>query len=270
MWTRKGCVGWAAKHKEDLHLGSPKIPLESQKLRCRYENKTAQMQLLSRTFFSGICWSSSLSHGQWFGNIWHEKDGSAITFDFPWWNAFRHFHFHTLYSNICISEGLTRISRTKGFGVHVLLRPCCAYYIHEIAGAKSKETKQGDCFPILQCPNHVQICFARVGVRLSPSWLAPWLKGNMCFNQPDGFKTGQSYCSWRGFSVATISKTSTFEVPKFCDNFFSPWFRWVLPAGLAMGPRLPRQDTAALRSPRRPRVGRPAAHRGQGSGGCAW
>ena len=29
--------------------------------------------------------------------------------------------------------------------------------------------------------------------------------------------------------MATISKSSTFEAPKFSENFFSPWFRWVLP-----------------------------------------
>ena len=57
-----------------------------------------------------------------------------------------------------------------------------------------------------------------------------------------------------------------------CQNFlkgFSPSpFRWVLPAGLAMGPRLPRQNTTDSGSREGPRWGRPAAHRGQGGGGC--
>ena len=37
----------------------------------------------------------------------------------------------------------------------------------------------------------------------------------------------------------------------------------------ALGPRLPRQNTAASGSLQRPRFRRRAAHRGQGSGGCA-
>ena len=72
-----------------------------------------------------------------------------------------------------------------------------------------------------------------------------------------------------------------FECPQFpklpllrCPNFlrfFLPFpFRWVLPAGFgALGPRLPRLHTAALRSRERPHFRRRAAHRGQGSGGCA-
>ena len=70
--------------------------------------------------------------------------------------------------------------------------------------------------------------------------------------------------------MATISKTSTFEVPKFSQNFSPLPFRWVLPAGFgALGPQLPRLDTAALGSLERPCFHRRAAHRGQGSGGCA-
>ena len=56
---------------------------------------------------------------------------------------------------------------------------------------------------------------------------------------------------------------------KIVSKFFSPWFRWVLPAGLAVGPRLPRRHTAALRSQLWARFSRRAASRGQGSGGCA-
>ena len=70
--------------------------------------------------------------------------------------------------------------------------------------------------------------------------------------------------------MSTISKTSTFEVPKFSQIFSPLPFRWVLPAGFgALGPRLPRQNTAACGSPERPRLGRPIARRGQGSGGSA-
>ena len=50
--------------------------------------------------------------------------------------------------------------------------------------------------------------------------------------------------------------------------FVFPWFRWVVPAGWALGPRLPRRDAAALRSLQRPRFGPRAAPRGQGGGGC--
>ena len=68
--------------------------------------------------------------------------------------------------------------------------------------------------------------------------------------------------------MATISKTSTFEVPKCSQSFSSFRFRWILPAGFAMGPRLPRPHTAARGSLRRPRYCPPAAHRGQGCRGC--
>ena len=47
---------------------------------------------------------------------------------------------------------------------------------------------------------------------------------------------------------------------------FSPSFRWVLPAAWL---QLLRQNTAALRSWRRPRVGGQASPRGQGGRGCA-
>ena len=68
---------------------------------------------------------------------------------------------------------------------------------------------------------------------------------------------------------ATISKTWTFEVPKFSQSFSPLPFRWVLPAGLGpWGHIFPRRNTAALRSVQRPRVGRAAAHRGQGGRGC--
>ena len=62
------------------------------------------------------------------------------------------------------------------------------------------------------------------------------------------------------FWAATISKTSTFEVPKF--------FTFCFPL-VPMGARLPRRDTAALRSPHRLRFSRWAASRGPGGGGCS-
>ena len=63
--------------------------------------------------------------------------------------------------------------------------------------------------------------------------------------------------------MATISKTSTFEVPKFSQSF-SP-----VPLGSACGrPQLPRLHTTASRSCERPRRGRPAASRGKCSRGC--
>ena len=69
--------------------------------------------------------------------------------------------------------------------------------------------------------------------------------------------------------MATISKTSTFAAPKFSQSFSPLPFRWVPPAGLGpWGRGFPRHNTAACGSQERPRCGRPAAHRGQGSGGC--
>ena len=67
--------------------------------------------------------------------------------------------------------------------------------------------------------------------------------------------------------MATISKTSTFEVPKFLSEFFSPSFRWVLPVA-CLGPRLPRQHTAAHGSRQRQRFRGPAAPGGEGGRGC--
>ena len=68
--------------------------------------------------------------------------------------------------------------------------------------------------------------------------------------------------------MAAISKISTFEVPNFSQIFSPLPFRWILPAGLGLGPRLPRPHAAALGSRERPRFRRRAAYRGQGGGGC--
>ena len=69
--------------------------------------------------------------------------------------------------------------------------------------------------------------------------------------------------------MSTISKTSTFEVPKIFSKFFSQSVPLGSACGLGPSGRgFPRQNTAALRSPRRPRCGRPAASRGQGGSGC--
>ena len=55
----------------------------------------------------------------------------------------------------------------------------------------------------------------------------------------------------------------------FLKVFLPFRFRLVLFAGLGpWGRSFPRQHTAALCSPQRPRCGRPAAHRGQGGSGC--
>ena len=43
--------------------------------------------------------------------------------------------------------------------------------------------------------------------------------------------------------MATISKTSTFEVPKFSQNFSPLPFRWVLPAGFGPSGRGSRGET---------------------------
>ena len=67
--------------------------------------------------------------------------------------------------------------------------------------------------------------------------------------------------------MATISKTSTFQVHKIFSDFFSPSFGWVLPVA-CLRPRLLRRNTAALRSPRRPRFRGPAAPGGEGGRGC--
>ena len=66
------------------------------------------------------------------------------------------------------------------------------------------------------------------------------------------------------FWVATISKTSTFEVPKFSENF-SPLR---LGSACCLGLRFPRQHTAAHGSLRRPRFRGRAAPGGEGGRGC--
>ena len=69
--------------------------------------------------------------------------------------------------------------------------------------------------------------------------------------------------------MTTISKTSTFEVPKFSQGFSPLSFRWVLPAGLGpWGLCFPRSDTAAFGSMEGRRADRAAAPRGQGGPGC--
>ena len=67
--------------------------------------------------------------------------------------------------------------------------------------------------------------------------------------------------------MAANSKTLTFEVPKIFSEFFSPSFCWVLPVA-CLGPRLPRQHTAALGSLQRPRFRGRAAPGGEGGRGC--
>ena len=67
--------------------------------------------------------------------------------------------------------------------------------------------------------------------------------------------------------MATISKSSTFEVPQIFSDLFSPSFRWVLPVA-CLGLRFPRQNTAARGIWRRPRFRGPAAPRGEGGHGC--
>ena len=67
--------------------------------------------------------------------------------------------------------------------------------------------------------------------------------------------------------MATISKTSTFEVPKFSQTF-SPLRSIGFCLWLGLGPRLLRRNTAALRSSRRQRFRGPTAPRGEGGRGC--
>ena len=69
--------------------------------------------------------------------------------------------------------------------------------------------------------------------------------------------------------MATISKTSTFEVSKIFSEFFSPSFR--LGSALRLPPRvrgLPRRNTAAQGSRERPRRRGGAAPGGEGGRGC--
>ena len=64
-------------------------------------------------------------------------------------------------------------------------------------------------------------------------------------------------------------QSSTFEAPKFSQSFLPLPFRWVLPAGLGLGPQLPRPNTTDSGSCEiRQRLGRSAASRGQGSSEC--
>ena len=70
------------------------------------------------------------------------------------------------------------------------------------------------------------------------------------------------------FWVATISKTSTFEVPEIFSEF-SPLRSVGFCLWLGLGPRLLRQHTAALRSLQRPRFRGGAAPGGEGDHGCA-
>ena len=84
--------------------------------------------------------------------------------------------------------------------------------LHEKAGAKSKETNQWDCFPILQCPNRGPICSAIESILIDMASIE--------YQRQHVFQpTLQPQCSLGGFSVAAISKTSTFEVPKFSQSF---------------------------------------------------
>ena len=67
--------------------------------------------------------------------------------------------------------------------------------------------------------------------------------------------------------MATISKTSTFQVPKIFSEFFSPSFGWVLPVA-CLRPRLLRRNTAALGSLQRQRFRGREAPGGEGGRGC--
>ena len=67
--------------------------------------------------------------------------------------------------------------------------------------------------------------------------------------------------------MAKISKTSTFEVPKIFSEF-SPLRSVRFCLRLGLGPWLPRPNTAAHGSPRRPRFRGRAAPGGEGGCGC--
>ena len=67
--------------------------------------------------------------------------------------------------------------------------------------------------------------------------------------------------------MATISKTSTFEVPKFLSEF-SPLRSVGFCLWLGLGLPLPRRNTAALGSPQRQRFRGRAAPGGEGGRGC--
>ena len=123
--------------------------------------------------------------------------------------------------------------------------------------------------------SRMRYIFSRVGVSLSlsePSWVGYQRRPKATFLKSNSMASRHLKTTMFNFSeefwVATISKTSTFEVDKFSQNFSPLRFRWVLPAGLGPWPRLPRPHTAAFGSLRRPRLSGWAAPRGQGTGGC--
>ena len=92
------------------------------------------------------------------------------------------------------------------------------------------------------------------------------------FNQLDVIKTSSKpHCSLspgRIFEGPQFPKLRLLRCPKFSPEFFSPSFRLGAACGLAWGLRLPRPNTAALRSWERPRFRGPAAPRGEGGRGC--
>ena len=115
-------------------------------------------------------------------------------------------------------------------------------------------------------PELEYICFGSLS---TSSWL-PKSKGNsFSTNSVSSKHLKTIMLAWAQKKnwVAPIFKTSTFEVHKNFSEFFSPSLRWVLPVA-GLGLRLPRQNTAALRSRARPRFHGPAAPGGEGGRGC--
>ena len=181
--------------------------------------------------------------------------------------------WYGIYSNQALLDRIIICSLTNRrnlcfFPVNKRARPLTR--LHEIRTV-------GDWFQILLCPNRTHICFLRDGTFFKfpqRSILIANLVHMAFFNQLDVIKTSsKAHCSSSPGRILSGHnfQSSTFEAPKFSQSFLPLPFRWVLPAGLGLGPRLPRQSAAALcsRQLSRPRCGS-AASRGQGSSECGW
>ena len=150
------------------------------------------------------------------------------------------------------------------FPVNIRARPLTR--LHEISTAR-------DWFQILLCPNRTHVCFLRDGTffKFPQSILTANLVHMAFFNQLDVIKTSSKpQCSLslgRIFEWPQFSKLRLLRCPKFSQSF-SPLRSVGFCLWLGLGLRLPRWNTAALRSRERPRFRGPAAPGGEGSRGC--
>ena len=152
------------------------------------------------------------------------------------------------------------------FPVNMRVRPLTR--LHKISTAR-------DWFQILLCPNHMHICSLGDGTFFEfPQSILTADLVHMAFstnsmsskhliynhNVPEfqgGFLSGQNFQNFDFWGAQNFSQ-----------RFFSPSFCLGSARGLAWGLRLPRQNTAALRSLERPRFRGRAAPGGEGGRGC--